>query len=38
MYPPPLEVEIGTDGVYVLDERHQPYGTEYVYVFVNQRL
>ncbi|HEV3225804.1 MAG TPA: hypothetical protein VGZ52_03185 [Acidimicrobiales bacterium] len=37
-YPPPLEIEEGTDGVYVLDERTTPHGTEYAYVYVPNRM
>jgi hypothetical protein len=37
-YPPPFEIEVGTDGVYVLDERDTPDGTYPVYVYVPQRM
>ena len=40
-YPPPLEIEVGNDGVYVLDERPGSggvSGNDWVYVFVPERM
>lgn len=37
-YPPPLEIEVVSNEMYVLDERKYSWGFEYVYVFVPHRL
>jgi hypothetical protein len=40
-FPPPLEIEVGTTGVYVLDERPGSggvSGNDWVYVFIEQRM
>ena len=37
-FPPPLEIEVGHGGVYVLDERGDPDQPEYVYVYVTERM
>jgi hypothetical protein len=37
-YPPPLEIAVGSDAVYVLDERPSPDGAYFVYVYIPQRL
>lgn len=39
-YPPPLEIEVGTSGMYVLEERRSPTrpDCDYVYVYVPERM
>jgi hypothetical protein len=37
-YPPPFEIEVGANAMYVLDERKYSWGFENVYIFVPQRM
>jgi hypothetical protein len=37
-YPPPLEIDIGHLGVYVLHDRGTPEQPEYVYVYIAERM
>jgi len=37
-YPPPLEIEEGHHGMYVLDERGDPDHPEYIYVYVDEKM
>jgi len=37
-FPPPVEIEVGTEAMYVLDERDTPDGAYLVYVYVPHRM
>ncbi len=37
-FPPPLEIDVGRLGVYVLDDRGTREQPEYVYVYVAERM